>query len=183
MWSLRRVRAGWGSDFPNLIHVVHYSIPPLKNIMLRELLNRASTLSLPISLSLSLLTKTPRADVVIFVPHCDYMLTNHLHDYQHLCRCIDEKLMCWTVSLSFLSWNPGLVSHSSLWRCFFHWEFHDLCFSQITLRRSTRSKISFHRITFIFPCSHILTFTPTLTPSAIMSWSSWRKQYLAFIFL
>ena len=75
---------------------------------MRELLNRASSLSLflSLSLSLSLLTKTQGADVAIFVPHCDYMLTKHLHDYQHLCRCIDEILMCWTVSLSFFSWKP-----------------------------------------------------------------------------
>lgn len=54
------------------------------------------------------------ADVAISVSHCDYMLTNHLHDDQHLCRYIDEIRMCWAIFLYFFSaGNPAFVSHSS----------------------------------------------------------------------
>lgn len=69
--------------------------------------------------------------------------------------------------------NPAFVSRSSdgrpLRRCHCLWEFHALCFCQITLRCSARSNISSPLFTFFFPCSHILTPRPTLTTSAVVS--------------
>lgn len=120
-------------------HVVHYSIPPSKK---KHDAARTS------SQGFYSLTNTQSTHVAIFV-HCDYMLTNHLHDDKHLCRCIYE---IWTVFLSFFSvGNPAFVSRSPLWGCHFLWEFYDLCFSQITRRCSTRSKISFHLFYFDLP--------------------------------
>lgn len=53
------------------------------------------------------LINTQSTHVAIFV-HCDFMLTYHLHDYKHLCRCIYEIWMCWTAffSLCLLSEKP-----------------------------------------------------------------------------
>lgn len=123
---------------PSMYFVI--PIPPSKTMMLRKF--SLHKFSLPHSLSL--LANTQSTDVAIFVSHCDYMLTNHLHDYQHLCRC--STLMRYEhVGPSFLSFfsffsvgNPAFVSRS---------------------------------MSFIFPSSHILTHRPNLTPSAIMSMS------------
>lgn len=97
MWSLRQVWAGWESDSPNPVHVVHYPNHPI------EIHDAWWSTSSQDFHSVCLLTNMQSADVAIFVSHCDYMLTNHLHDYQHLCRCIDGIWMCWTVSFSFQS--------------------------------------------------------------------------------
>lgn len=79
LWLMCGHWAGRGSDSPTPIHVVHYSVRSLKSMMLRTSQG-----------FLSPLTNTQSTNVAIFVSDCDYMLTDHLHDYQHLCRYIDE---------------------------------------------------------------------------------------------
>lgn len=75
VWSPKRVGAGWGSDFPNPVQcssLFHPSIDKKK---------KKNGKNFFIGLSVS---HTESTHVAIFV-HC--ILTNHLHDYEHLCRC------------------------------------------------------------------------------------------------
>lgn len=77
VWSPKRVWAGWGSDFPNPVQcssLFHPSIEQKKK-------KHDCCENFFIRLSVS---HTQSTHVAIFV-HC--ILTNHLHDYEHLCRC------------------------------------------------------------------------------------------------
>lgn len=94
-------RAGLGSDSPNPIHVAYDSKT--------HVTERSSSKALSFSPSLSPTSR--QSALAIFVPHCDYMLTDHLHGYQHLCRYIDEAWVCWSVFLfSQIALRPGTAS-------------------------------------------------------------------------
>lgn len=134
---------GWGSDFPNPVHGVHYSMK--KNMMLRERLHNALNLS-----------PTQNTHVAIFV-HCDCMLTYHLHDYKHLCRCIYEIWMCETAFFSLSSQWETL--HSCLAGQFGGVTFCGNFRTCVMARSSSRFKISFHLFNF-----HLLLFGVTSSP-------------------
>ena len=97
-----------------------------------------------------------------------WLHVDHLHDYQYLCRYIDEIWMFWAV---FLLENPaakmgthfGVVPFCVI---------NALLFSLIILKWSTRSKISFHLLVSSSPCSHILTPRPPHIPPPLSVWTS-----------
>lgn len=92
-----------------------------------------------------------RADVAIFVTHCDYMLVTVSMTTS---ISADEISMCWTVFLSFLlHWKPCIlsVSRSSHGDVTFCGNFTRSVLAKSPWDIVADPKISFHLFTFIFP--------------------------------
>lgn len=109
------------------------------------------------------LSLSPSLSCSIFVPHCDYMLTDHLHGYQHLCRYIDEEWKRWSVFLQHQCLAAQTASSHPVGNL--HVVFKPN-------RSETWHHISFHPLAFIFACGRILTSQSNSHPLPPRAWAS-----------
>lgn len=117
------------------------------------------------------LTNTLSANVAIFVSHCGCMLTDHLHDDQHLCRYIDEiscALDCF--SLSFHLEKPSSLLAVRVRGLHLLWVFDAFCV--LANHSEMKQQIHDHLSSFSYfylPLQSHPHPRPTHTPSPIMS--------------